>query len=97
MTNGFRGLLMGWGEPIYVKLKEVEKLAVRHFKFTLFCLQDWLTLLGFSQPDLFYVLDCEYNVQESLVYRDTLNLYTADQFTAWHACDKPAKILHHNG
>ena len=32
MTNGFRGLLVGWGEPIYVKLKEVEKLAVRHFK-----------------------------------------------------------------
>ena len=34
MTNGFRGLLVGWGEPIYVKLKEVEKLAVRHFKRT---------------------------------------------------------------
>ena len=32
MTNGFRGLLVGLGEPIYVKLKEVEKLAVRHFK-----------------------------------------------------------------
>ena len=32
MTNGFRGLLVGGGEPIYVKLKEVEKLAVRHFK-----------------------------------------------------------------
>ena len=31
MTNGFRGLLVGGGEPIYVKLKEVEKLAVRHF------------------------------------------------------------------
>ena len=26
MTNGFRGLLVGGGEPIYVKLKEVEKL-----------------------------------------------------------------------
>ena len=35
MTNGFRGLLVGGGEPIYVKLKEVEKLAVRHFKGTL--------------------------------------------------------------
>ena len=32
MTNGFRDLLVGGGEPIYVKLKEVEKLAVRHFK-----------------------------------------------------------------
>ena len=32
MTNGFRGLLVGGGELIYVKLKEVEKLAVRHFK-----------------------------------------------------------------
>ena len=31
MTNGFRDLLVGGGEPIYVKLKEVEKLAVRHF------------------------------------------------------------------
>ena len=35
MTNGFRGLLVGGGEPIYVKLKEVEKLAVRHFKDTI--------------------------------------------------------------
>ena len=26
------GLLVGGGEPTYVKLKEVEKLAVRHFK-----------------------------------------------------------------
>ena len=32
MTNGFRGLLVGGGEPIYVKLKEVKKLAVRLFK-----------------------------------------------------------------
>ena len=32
MKNDFRGLLVGGGEPIYVKLKEVEKLAVRHFK-----------------------------------------------------------------
>ena len=32
MTNGFRDLLVGGGEPIYVKLKKVEKLAVRHFK-----------------------------------------------------------------
>ena len=31
MTNGFRDLLVGGGEPIYVKLKEVGKLAVRHF------------------------------------------------------------------
>ena len=32
MKNGLVGLLVGWGEPIYVKLKEVKKLAVRHFK-----------------------------------------------------------------
>ena len=32
MKNDFGGLLVGGGEPIYVKLKEVEKLAVRHFK-----------------------------------------------------------------
>ena len=38
MTNGFRDLLVGGGEPIYVKLKEVEKLAVRHFKgHVVFC------------------------------------------------------------
>ena len=39
MTNGFRDLLVGGGEPIYVKLKEVEKLAVRHFKAVLQVLQ----------------------------------------------------------
>ena len=32
MKNDFRGLIVGWVEPIYVKLKEVGKLAVRHFK-----------------------------------------------------------------
>ena len=32
MKNDFRVLLVGWGEPIYVKLKEVEKLATRYFK-----------------------------------------------------------------
>ena len=31
MKNDFGGLFVGWGEPIYVKLKEVEKLAVKHF------------------------------------------------------------------
>ena len=34
MKNDFRGLIVGWVEPIYVKLKEVEKLTVRHFKWT---------------------------------------------------------------
>ena len=43
MTNGFRGLLVGGGEPIYVKLKEVEKLAVRHFKSISLSLKDlWI-------------------------------------------------------
>ena len=32
MKNDFKGLFVGWVEPIYVKLKEVEKLVVRHFK-----------------------------------------------------------------
>ena len=32
MKNDFGGLLVGWGEPIYVKLKEVKKLATIHFK-----------------------------------------------------------------
>ena len=32
MKNDVRGLLVGWGEPKYIKLKEVKKLAVRHFK-----------------------------------------------------------------
>ena len=32
MKNDFRGLIVGWAEAIYVKLKEVEKLVVRHFK-----------------------------------------------------------------
>ena len=46
MTNGFRDLLVGGGEPIYVKLKEVEKLAVRHFK--LICRED--PLLVYTVP-----------------------------------------------
>ena len=48
MTNGFRGLLVGGGEPIYVKLKEVEKLAVRHFKGE-FTKNQFLAFSGHSQ------------------------------------------------
>ena len=33
MKNDFGGLLVGGGEPTYFKLKEVEKLAVRHFNY----------------------------------------------------------------
>ena len=36
MKNDFGGLFVGWGEPIYVKLKEVEKLVVKHFKNEVF-------------------------------------------------------------
>ena len=54
MTNGFRGLLVGGGEPIYVKLKEVKKLAVNHFKFSffkqIFFLKD--TVLTYIQPEI---------------------------------------------
>ena len=32
MKNNFMSLIVGWMEPKYVKLKEVEKLALRHFK-----------------------------------------------------------------
>ena len=35
MKNDFGGLFVGWGEPIYVKLKEVKKLVVKHFKYSL--------------------------------------------------------------
>ena len=52
MTNGFRGLLVGGGEPIYVKLKEVEKLAVRHFKRVNSLLFNCLTLF-FDRITLF--------------------------------------------
>jgi len=59
--------------------------------------QDWLTLVGFSKPWLFYPLGCEYNRQNNRMYHTLLKMFTEEEFERWHHCDKETKILHNNG
>ena len=58
--------------------------------------QDWMTNLGFSHPDLFYHLPCQFNRQTSIDY---LRPPWMDIFHSYHHCDLPSKvnIAHRNG
>ena len=60
--------------------------------------QDWLTLLGWDRPELFYRLPCQSNVQTHEGYN------TREYEGVWHAyrnCSAPSdpetKIIHRNG
>ena len=60
--------------------------------------QDWLTLLGWDRPELFYSLPCHYNVQTHEGYK------TREYEEAWpryRNCSAPSdpetKIIHRNG
>ena len=55
MKNDFGGLLVGGGEPTYVKLKEVEKLAVRHFNSIPFGKDD---KLSYEETYQFIIHEC---------------------------------------
>lgn len=58
--------------------------------------QDWFTNLGFSQPELFYLLPCQFNAQTSIQY---LRPPWESVFDEYHYCDKKRnmKIIHRNG
>ena len=55
-----------------------------------------MTNLGFSHPDLFYHLPCQFNRQTSIDY---LRPPWLDSFHSYHHCDLPRniKIFHRNG
>lgn len=58
--------------------------------------QDWFTNLGFSHPELFYILPCQLNTQLSIQY---LQPPWESVFDKYHYCDvkKNQKIIHRNG
>jgi hypothetical protein len=56
--------------------------------------QDWLTNLGFARPDLFHVLPCQWNAQQSVEYwRPPYE----DIFPQYHSCPGPLHLVHRNG
>ena len=65
--------------------------------------QDWLTVLSFEWPSLFYQLPCEYNVQTSLQYLASYHhhgqMELQQKFPLYHYCVLPhqSKIVHLNG
>jgi hypothetical protein len=58
--------------------------------------QDWLTCLGWDQPQLFYILPCQFNRQTDLMY---LRPGWEEDFDKYHHCDTHGgrKIVHRNG
>ena len=56
--------------------------------------QDWLTVLGWENQEMFYVLPCEFNRQTDQVYN---NINWKDKWDIYHTCEARTKILHNNG
>ena len=58
--------------------------------------QDWLTAVGFSSPNLFYPLPCQFNTQTTLQF---FRPPWKSTFHQYHVCDKISniKIFHVNG
>ena len=78
----------------YVTPGGVDQLMKKYmFKMTVGD-QDWMTNLGFSHPELFYSLPCNYNRQTSIDY---LRPPMVDIFPSYHQCEGDIKIWHRNG
>ena len=80
----------------YVTPEGVDQLMEKYmFKMTVGD-QDWMTNLGFSHPDIFYHLPCQFNRQTSIDY---LRPPWVDIFPAYHHCDLPSniRVWHRNG
>jgi len=61
--------------------------------------QDWLTILGWLKPNLFYILPCQYNMQ-MLALSQCTSFSSQELCDAYAKCDTthvPAKILHKTG
>ena len=60
--------------------------------------QDWLTVLGWSRPEMFYLLPCHYNVQ---VHEGLKVAEHAERWEQYRNCSAPqhpdTKIIHYNG
>ena len=86
----------GWGEE--VKLDRMRMLTTKFSVLGTVGDQDWLTLLGWDRPELFYSLPCQYNVQTHEGYN------TSEYEEVWplyRNCSAPSdpetKIIHRNG
>ncbi|XP_023342823.1 xyloside xylosyltransferase 1 [Eurytemora carolleeae] len=80
----------------YLNSKELVALFTEQFVRPSVGDQDWFTSLGFKEPELFYVLPCQFNVQTSLQW---MKESYKDVFDDYHYCDnmQNVKIIHLNG
>ena len=80
----------------YITPERVTKLTQLYLYNMTLGDQDWFTNLGFSHPDLFYILPCQFNAQTSIQY---LQPPWESVFDQYHNCDqkKNVKIYHRNG
>ena len=79
----------------YIRPEKMVDLSDKYLLDGLVGDQDWLTMLGWEVPSLFYMLPCEYNWQTNPEYR-TGRL--AHLWQEYRGCGGgAAKILHRNG
>lgn len=78
----------------YVTPEGVDQLMTKYLYVMFLAEQDWMTNLGFSHPELFYNLPCEFNRQTSIDY---LRPPWVDIFPSYHHCAGDIKIWHRNG
>ncbi|XP_023346611.1 xyloside xylosyltransferase 1 [Eurytemora carolleeae] len=81
----------------YLEPENMKQLMKMYRYRSILAEQDWFTNLGFTNPDLFYVLPCTYNAQTTLEYmREGPE---KDFFDDYHFCDKfhNLKVVHYNG
>ena len=78
----------------YVTPGGVDQLMTKYNYEMFLAEQDWMTNLGFSYPELFYNLPCNYNRQTSIDY---LRPPMVDIFPSYHQCEGDIKIWHRNG
>lgn len=87
--------------PIYAKEAKVNRITELAKKYMIVGAvgdQDWLTVLGWERPELFYLLPCEYNVQ---VHEGYNTEEWSELWPLYRNCSKPedkdTKIIHRNG
>jgi len=80
----------------YCEAEEMVDMFHKYFHQPSLGDQDWFTDVGFENPDLFYILPCQFNAQTTLQY---MNAEYKDVFDEYHFCDelKNIKIVHLNG
>ena len=78
----------------YIRTEKMVELSDKYLMDGLVGDQDWLTLLGWELPSLFYILPCQFNWKTNSEYSDGR---WAQLWLLYRRCPPDTRILHRNG